>query len=458
MTWQSFRPIAAVLGFNLLTLLVFVTAPVTWVTDQLGDLCFFVLCCQAMIFLGYQLGQRIGFARPPDSRMPFTRGATLVNLLFTVYLCTFLVTYAYRMDYSPFDVRAMATRLIIGLRDPRWSYFGSLVKDPAGGPVRWSVYFAISIFNQLFFIAGFLYWRRFGLGRKAIFVLLATLELFYWVATATAFGVVSMVTTLGMSSLFSARSGRRDLRSSATNALLLLVLLAGSIAFFSYNLYRRNDFKDYDITQFDIMGNPVRSDAPTMLLIPPSLHQAYIKVVLYMGQGYYHACMALDYEFRWTKFLGNNGALIALADRLGVDVWPDTYMHRLQREGIDEYAVWHTAYTWWAGDVSFYGVPVLLFCLGYAFGFSWALGIQGDFLSRVVFVIFGNMLLFLFANNTYLASVFYALMLFGPFWVVTRVLPRALLTAKGRPHAPRRRLVPRPPGGPSPVLEGHGQR
>ena len=273
-----------------------------------------------------------------------------------------------------------------------------------------------------------------------IFALLASLELFYWVATATAFGVVAMATTLGLASLFSARPGRRSFRTFVTNAVLLMILLSGSIGFFSYNLYRRADFKEIDITQFDIAGNPVRGDAPTLVLVPQSLQQPYIKVVLYMGQGYYHACRAMSHEFRWTKFLGSNGSLIALAERLGVDVWSDTYMHRLQRDGIDEYAWWHSAYTWWAGDVTFYGVPVLLFGLGYLFGFSWARGTQGDFLSQIFFVMFGNMLVYLFANNTYLASVFYAMMLFGPIWLLTRVVPVWLTVQK-----PHRRVSPQAP-------------
>ena len=80
-------------------------------------------------------------------------------------------------------------------------------------------------------------------------------------------------------------------------------------------------------------------------------------------------------------------------------------------------------------------MPLLLFGLGYLFGFSWARGSQGDFLSQIFFVMFGNMLVYLFANNTYLASVFYAMMLFGPIWLLTRVVPVWLVVPK-----PHRRL------------------
>ncbi len=107
-------------------------------------------------------------------------------------------------------------------------------------------------------------------------------------------------------------------------------------------------------------------------------------------------------------------------------------MHRLHRLGIDEYGVWHSAYTWFASDVSFYGVPVLLFVVGYGFGFSWICGMRGDFLSRLVFIMFGNVLLFLFANNTYLSSVFCAFIVFVPFWVFTRFA--GLDAGAGRPR------------------------
>ena len=58
MNTRSLKPVVVVVGFNLLTLFVFLTAPVTWVTDHLADLVFLVLCCQLTIFLGYELGQR----------------------------------------------------------------------------------------------------------------------------------------------------------------------------------------------------------------------------------------------------------------------------------------------------------------------------------------------------------------------------------------------------------------
>jgi hypothetical protein len=371
-----------------------------------------------LVFFGFWFGRHTGRATPASYRPPFFRGDALVSALFVIYLLTFPISYAYRMEFAPFDIAGMISRLMAGIQDPHFGYAATLEKT-SQGPIPWSVYFAISIFDQLFFAAGFLHWRQLRRSAKLIFVILVGIDLFYWVGIATSFGAVTLATTFGLSTMFwPAR--RRHRREAIRTALLLVLLLGGTIAFFSHNLYRRSNFAEINVEQYEVARSPLILDHPAFAIVPRPLWHTYVMVVSYMGQGYYHTCFAFDLEFRPTGFLGNNPALISFARAFGIDVWDDTYMHRLQRKGIDEFGVWHSAYTWFASDVSFCGVPLLLFFLGYMFGFSWIQGLQGDFLSRVVFIVFGNMLLFLFANNTYLASVFYAFMVFVPFWVMTR--------------------------------------
>jgi hypothetical protein len=409
-----------VVAFNLFTLFVFITAPVQWQTDNLLELCVFVALCQMLVVLGFGLGRNRGEAAPASDKPPFYRADMLVPVLFAVYILTFPISYAYRMEFAPFDVPGMVNRLLTGIQDPHFAYASTLQKT-SRGPIPWTAYFVISVFNQVFFAAGFLHWRHLRRWAKVVFVILVGIELFYWVGIATSFGVIALSTTWALSSMFwPARRGGWQSRRTVGNLVLLMVLLLGTIAFFSYNLYRRTNLAQLNVERYEVARSPLILDHPAFSVIPQPLWPTYVMVVSYLGQGYYHTCFAFDLDFRSTGMVGNNPALISLVSVFGVDVWEDTYMHRLQRQGIDEFGVWHSAYTWFASDVSFFGVPVLLFFLGYFFGFSWAQGLQGDFLSRLVFIMFGNVLLFLFANNTYLASVFYAFMVFVPFWMLTR--------------------------------------
>ncbi len=392
MSWEKDKPILCVVGFNLLTLFVFITAPVKWKTDNLPELCFFVLLCQLLVLLGFRLGRHTGGI--PTTKLPFFCGDRLVRYLFAIYILTFPISYAYRMEFAPFDIDGMVSRLLAGLRDPHFGYAWTLEKA-SGGSIRWSAYFVISVFNQLFFAASFLHWQRLGRGRRIVFGILLFIELFYWVGIATSFGVVTLVTTFALSSMFwPVRVGKWRTRKVWSNILLLSALLAVSVVFFAYNLYRRSNFIEIDITQYEIAQSSIILDHPALAIVPERLKPTYLMVVSYLSQGYYHTCFAFDLDFRSTMLLGNNPALISLAKAFGIDVWKDTYMHRLQRIGIDEYGVWHSAYTWFASDVSFYGVPVVLFFLGCTDSVG-PMGCVGDFLSRVVFIMFGNILLFL---------------------------------------------------------------
>lgn len=421
-----------VIGFNLFTLFIFVTAPVDWQTDNVLEVVVFVLFCQVLVVIGFGLGRQTGAAAPSGQRPPFFDGHTLVPILFGIYVMTLPISYAYRMELAPFDIPQILSRLQAGIEDPHLGYAATLAKTNRGS-IPWSVFFAISIFNQLFFAAGFVYWRQLKVAAKVFFAGLLGIELFYWVGTATSFGVVVMATTWGLSTMFWGAPGGRG-RKAAGHFVLLSLLLVGTIAFFSYNLYRRSNFTEVDVQRFEYLQAlraPLVLDHPVFAVVPQRLWPTYVMVVSYLAQGYYHTCFAFDLDFRSTGLLGNNTALISLGNAFGISVWNDSYMHRLQRQGIDEYGAWHSAYTWYASDVSFFGVPVVLFVLGYLFGFSWAQGLRGDFLSRVVFIMFGNMLLFLFANNTYLASVFYAFMVFVPLWIFTRfcgVAPRGTVS------------------------------
>ena len=432
MTLQRDKPIFSVVGFNLLTLLVFVTAPVAWQTDNMFAVCVFVLFCQIVVVMGFGLGEYGGRAAP-FTKPIFFDADRLISLLFAVYVLTLPITYAYRLQAAPFDIIGMADRLVRGLADPRVSYASTLVQSSQGS-IPWSVFFAVSVFNQLFFAAGFLHFRQLRFPTKILFASLVGMELFYWVGIATSFGVIALATTWALSTMFwKMPAARASLRTQIGRAALLGLLLTACIAFFSYNLYRRSNFVQVSVDQFSTLQavkSPLITDHPAFAVVPQPLWPTYLMVVSYMAQGYYHMSFAFDLDFRSTGLLGNNPALISLAAAFGVSVWDESYMHRLHRQGIDEFGVWHSAYTWYASDVSFFGVPIVLFALGYLFGFSWAQGRRGDFLSRVVFVIFGNMLLFLFANNTYLASVFYAFMVFVPLWLFTRFA--AVVQSAGR--------------------------
>jgi hypothetical protein len=408
------EPVILVVGFNLLTLASMMTAPIDWDAENLFQIYFLVVFCQLLLLMGFALGRKRGLLTRPKTALPLSSGATVMPYLFGIYLLGIPISYGYRMGFSPFDFSGMANLLLAGIQDRVFAYTNAL-RGAGLGPIPWTVYFFVSAFTQCFFIAGFLSWKKMSFGTRLLFVGVVCLDLLFSVGRGMTFGVVSMVTTFVLAAMFWKRS-------RVGTVLLLAALFVGTVAVFSYNLYSRSGNVERGVELTEFGRSMLIVDHPVMTMIPEALRPTYLNVLWYFCGGYYHASFALDLDFKPTLFMGSNRALIDLAAFFGSDVWNDTYMHRLQvARGIDELGVWHSAYTWYANDVSFVGVPVVVFGLACLFGFSWARAAQGDFLSKIVFVILGNMLLFLFANNTYLSSVFYSFMFLLPFWLLTRV-------------------------------------
>ena len=124
------------------------------------------------------------------------------------------------------------------------------------------------------------------------------------------------------------------------------------------------------------------------------------------GQGYYHTCFAFDLDFKPTGFLGNNPALISFVQSSVRSRRVDDHLHASAAgHGNDELACGIPPTAWFACDVSVYGVPFATVRPRIPLRLQLDEGPEGDFLSGILFIMFGNMLLFLFANNTYLSSV-----------------------------------------------------
>ena len=103
----------------------------------------------------------------------------------------------------------------------------------------------------------------------------------------------------------------------------------------------RGGNNEIDIEQISFGLSEVNEDHYMFSLIPQSQHPAYLEIVSYLTQGYYHTCLAFDLDFKSTYFLGNNPALIGLGQLFNIDVWEDTYVYRLMGKGIDPLGLWH---------------------------------------------------------------------------------------------------------------------
>jgi hypothetical protein len=108
-----------------------------------------------------------------------------------------------------------------------------------------------------------------------------------------------------------------------------------------------------------------------------------------------------------TYGYGNSFFLTRQAERLtGVsNLWKDTYPARIEYRGWDSYGLWSSIYPWLASDLTFPGVLVAVFFVGWMFGAVWRDILVGK--NPFAVALFAQLVLMLFyfpANNQLMQS------------------------------------------------------
>lgn len=406
---------------NMATILLYLFPPIVQSNQNSLLVAIYLSLSVFLVFVGINKGISKGKKLFNKKNRVFAPSTKIINFFYIFYGATFLLKYAFMLGLSPFDIPGMISRLAIGMADPSLGY--SLVQDKGISSVNWSTFFLISILNQIFFVFSFVVWKKLNLIKKTLLVIFVLIELFYWIGTATNFGVIIMFTNVVFVLLLKPiPEGKRNERVIIRSIAALLIF---AIVFFAYNMSERSGGDTEGALNSLKNQYQFREDSFILMILPESLWSSYYIIYSYVCQGYEALGCAMDLPITWTGFCGNNPALMSFAKFLtGYDAMLDSYMVKLEAAfNIDSLVAWHSAYLWWANDFTLIGALIIVFILSFFCGFSFVLGMgKGDMLSSIVFVVLANMLLFLFANNTYLSSVFYSFMFLFPYWFLTRVL------------------------------------
>ena len=121
----------------------------------------------------------------------------------------------------------------------------------------------------------------------------------------------------------------------------------------------------------------------------------------YLSQGYRAIELSLDIPFEFTWGVGNSSFFSRQIDKLfETDIENATYPARIETYGWDRYNQWSTFYTWWASDLTFYGVAILMFFIGFLFRcIENTLLVQRDIASIIGYFYMVILCFYLSANN-----------------------------------------------------------
>lgn len=201
--------------------------------------------------------------------------------------------------------------------------------------------------------------------------------------------------------------------------LFLVLVIFLFLFYFIYSNMSRYGVNDMSVllnegSAFSNIKDEYR-DLNPLVLVPISSIESYL------CQGYIALGYALDSDFTFTFGVGSSWFGLNLMNRLGVEVLPYTYVGQLEKIGIDPMINWHSIYTWLATDLTFWGVPLFIYLMGYYLSTSWLDTIyKRNIYSAGILVLFIIMTFYSFANNQVFSLSFIAFIVLFSLWKINR--------------------------------------
>jgi hypothetical protein len=381
------------------TVLLFAFGPWPWRVNDPYSLYAFLLAAQAALGIGYWLGVRgrLGIVRRRLDALRLIRISLIANGFWI--LPKFLV----RSGIEDLSFSAIWNQIRFGLLDPAGAH---VAMAEASANSKLVVLYAI--FTPILFLSipmTVQHWRRVGRTDRILFAIVVGGEVLSWMATGTSKGVVDSL-LVSLAALLPYALGRWATLNTSKKVKYTVWSLVAAVLALSFFMQMQFARRGENIGLYD-RHYGMSLDEENLLVRGGSLEmKAGVGYLLsYLNQGYYALGLALDEPFEPTWGLGNSMFWSSLVGNVaGVDLGSRTLPARLERFGIDRHANWHTFYVWYASDITFPGVILLMVLVGYFFAMSWRSAVSGSNPYGVaVFGLFCLMVLYLPANNQVLA-------------------------------------------------------
>ena len=277
----------------------------------------------------------------------------------------------------------------------------------------------LSPFGAAVLPLGIFYWKKIPKSFRALIAFVILVELVSWLGIGTRKGILDVfliIVFLALAANHQCITNKRSYRKIKIAITLAVIVF---VFYFVYSNVSRGGYELKDILYVDI-NSDIRSFytqyCPFWLCI------VLVSITSYLCQGYYALGLGLDLGILPLAPLGMSWFTMLIASMFGYDPMPSTYMAHLVEYGIDPKINWHTIYLWLANDVSFIGVPFLIYFIGKLFSITWCDTVAGkNYLAPITFSLMLIMVFYFFANNQVLSFSFIPFVLFLSIYLMTRI-------------------------------------
>jgi hypothetical protein len=277
------------------------------------------------------------------------------------------------------------------------------------------------------------YWRRLGVVLRTTGLAIITIDAAAWIAVGTLKGLADLaIVTPWMFIaanpwLFTKPNRPRLVRAAAMTTVVLITL---TLLFSAIQRSRAAG----QVADTDYVAN-IRIDRTTGIAatLPASVADSYGTISYYLTHGYFGLSLAMNLEADWCYGLGNSFLLVAMSRSIlpTENLETKTLAFRVeQRYAWDRFVKWSSLYSWLANDVTFWGVPVIMFGLGGLLAMVWRESLQTrDLASTLLLPLVLIAVIYIPCNNQVLnfAQTFFPFWIYLLLWTFGRAARRSKL-------------------------------
>lgn len=409
-------PILIVQLYLLSTLLLYRFGPWKYATQSDNRVVYFALLYQFFLFLGYIVAL---FTYTPPAKNIF-KWKQLLSISILINVIMFIPTsYARTGELIP--------NFIQGIRNPGEAYQNSLEVAQYG--ISSSIEYLRMFFSPLLYAylpLGIFFWKH--VSKLQIFgiaiVLVQTAALYIAMGTNKALGEFAILIPALIISKFIANRTAINLRALIFFPIVTIVLTTLFFNFFASTMESRSG-SGVNIGYFP-PGN-TRADLyyPVIRQLKPGVKSGILGILNYSTQGYFALGLALDEPFDPMYGLGSSTFLSRQVTRLsGTTAFEDrSYPAKIERYGWDRYVYWSSIYLWIASDLSFYGVAIYCFIMGFILLYCWKDTVEYQLPTSVIMFSLNTIIFAYFSSNNQIGQSGELLFAYAGsfiFWIISR--------------------------------------
>lgn len=396
------------------TLIIFKFGPIVWDLDNPIKFWFLIFSYHIAFIAGYLICVK-NFKKNNINNSSEDKIEKFIYKYFWIYLFIALIgtlisykNACHTDSYIPYN---LFTDFYNGLMHPgivRHEFISSLDTYKSNKTV--TIFYSLIVFIKYSLIPILVFmWNKLEPFKKYSALFIALIPFMGTVSIGTNKSILDILIMFSLVLLvviLSAKKGER-IKSLIQRKTIILIIISLAIFFpyyFNKSMSERSATFQYmeEVSTENKIKIPfyhVSNEDDTKIL-SPKMMEAYIKISTYLTQGYYGMSLAIDKEFDSTFGIGHSYFLLDQVNYFfNINLIEKTFQYKINDQW-DRLVQWHSFYSQIANDVSFYGVIVVMFIIGFLLSSIYISAIKSNnIIAKTMLPLFAIMFVYMPANN-----------------------------------------------------------